>query len=66
MAESEKRRATYADLEAVPPHLVAEIINGELRTHPRPSTRHAGASSALGIRLGSAFQFGEHGGPGGW
>jgi len=60
-----KKPATYADLEAVPEHLVAEIIDGVLQTHPRPSFRHGGAASALNIRLGGAFQFGG-GGPGGW
>jgi Uma2 family endonuclease len=65
MAEPVKRRATYADLEAVPEHLVAEIIDGELVTHPRPSPRHGAASSALGAELGEAFQKGR-GGPGGW
>ena len=66
MAEPAKKRATYADLEAVPPHLVAEIIDGELVTHPRPSPRHGLTSSALGGRLSNRFQFGEGGGPGGW
>jgi Uma2 family endonuclease len=63
---AEKRRpATYADLAAVPEHLVAEIINGELRTMPRPAPKHARASSRLGVRIGGAFDLGE-GGPGGW
>jgi Uma2 family endonuclease len=66
MGETRKRNATYADLEAVPPHLVAEIIDGELMTHPRPSPRHGGAASALNGRLSSRFQFGDGGGPGGW
>lgn len=65
MAEPAKRRATYADLEAVPEHLVAEIIDGELVTHPRPSPRHGATASALGIKLGNPFQFGTDG-PGGW
>jgi Uma2 family endonuclease len=65
MGESAKKRAAYADLEAVPPHLVAEIIDGELLTHPRPSPRHGAASSALGARLMDSFQFGGNG-PGGW
>jgi Uma2 family endonuclease len=65
MAEPAKKRATYADLEAVPPHLVAEIIDGELVTHPRPSPRHGVASSVLGMKLGDAFQLGGNG-PGGW
>lgn len=63
---AEKRsRATYADLLAVPSNMVAEIINGELRTLPRPAPRHAKASSVLGMRIGPPFQLGE-GGPGGW
>jgi len=59
------RPATYADLEAVPPHLVAEIIDGELVTHPRPLPRHTMATFALGGEIGSPFQKGQ-GGPGGW
>ncbi len=46
MADPAKRQATYADLEAVPPHLVAEIIHGALVTHPRPSPRHASAATS--------------------
>jgi Uma2 family endonuclease len=65
MNKPAKRAATYADLEAVPPHLVAEIIRGALVTHPRPSPRHGAAAFALGNRLGSGYQYGE-GGPGGW
>lgn len=59
------RPATYADLEAVPAHLVAEIVFGTLVTRPRPHRRHGGAASALGAVATSAFQFGN-GGPGGW
>ena len=59
------RRATYADLEAVPPHLVAEIVDGRLETHPRPAPRHGLAANRLGIKLGNPFDLGE-GGPGGW
>jgi len=58
-------RATYADLEAVPPHLVAEIIGGRLVTHPRPRPRHARAGSALGGVIGGAFDWGADA-PGGW
>jgi Uma2 family endonuclease len=65
MAEPAKRPATYADIEAAPEHLVAEIIDGELVTHPRPSPRHGATASALGARLSQSFQFGENG-PGGW
>lgn len=65
MADPAQRRATYADLQAVPPHLVAEIIHGALVTHPRPAPRHAGATFALGSRIGPGYQDGV-GGPGGW
>ena len=65
MAHLAQRAATYEDLLAVPEHLVAEILFGELVTHPRPAPRHAIASSALGGVLAPPFQFGS-GGPGGW
>jgi Uma2 family endonuclease len=63
---AEKRcRATYADLEAVPPGKVAELIGGQLYVMPRPAPRHANAASVLGGKLSGPFQFG-YGGPGGW
>ena len=52
MAEPAKKRATYADVLAAPPHVVAEIIDGVLETHPRPSPRHSAAAVALGVELG--------------
>ncbi|MDH3031654.1 Uma2 family endonuclease [Methylobacterium fujisawaense] len=65
MAEAAVRQATYADLEAVPAHLVAEIIDGVLETHPRPRPRHAMAAADLSTLLGTPFRYGR-GGPGGW
>ncbi|HEY5817220.1 MAG TPA: Uma2 family endonuclease [Mesorhizobium sp.] len=65
MADPVKRPATYADLEAVQPHLVAEIIDGELMTHPRASPRHGATANSLGDELTGPFQKGR-GGPGGW
>ena len=65
MSDTAKRPATYAELEAVPPHLVAEIIFGDLVTHPRPVPRHATAQNALSGELTGPFQKGA-GGPGGW
>ncbi|AKT38584.1 Uma2 family endonuclease [Chondromyces crocatus] len=68
MGEPAKKRpqvATYADLEAVPSHLVGEIIGGTLFMSPRPAMPHALASSTLGMVLGPPFQLGV-GGPGGW
>jgi Uma2 family endonuclease len=64
-AAEKRRAATYADLEAVPSHLVAEIIHGELRTMPRPAPRHAKAASFLGGELHGPYHRGI-GGPGGW
>ncbi|XXT16544.1 Uma2 family endonuclease [Sorangium sp. So ce429] len=60
-----QRRATYADLEAVPPHKVAELVRGTLHVFPRPAPRHAWTSSGLGAELIGPFQRGR-GGPGGW
>jgi Uma2 family endonuclease len=60
-----KRPASYEDLLKVPDHLVAEILEGELYTTPRPAVPHAVAASALGSELGGPFHQGR-GGPGGW
>jgi Uma2 family endonuclease len=59
------RRATYADLEAVPSTKVAELIGGVLHVMPRPASRHARASTRLTVTLGGPFDLGQ-GGPGGW
>ena len=58
-------RATYQDVLDAPEHRVAEIVDGTLHTHPRPTPPHAVASSSLGSDLLTTFQFGR-GGPGGW
>jgi Uma2 family endonuclease len=57
--------ATYTDLLNVPDHLIAEVIDGDLYTTPRPAPRHADASSGLGGALRNPFDRGR-GGPGGW
>src|SRR5689334_1041236 len=59
------RRATYADLEAVPPGKMAELIDGELYVFPRPAPRHLNAGSELISALRPPFHHGD-GGPGGW
>jgi Uma2 family endonuclease len=59
------RPATYDDLVAVPDHLVAEIVDDELWTSPRPAPRHATASSRLTVRIGGSFEPAGRG-PGGW
>ena len=65
MADPAKKIATYADIEALPPHVVGELIYGSLVTHPRPSPPHSVAQNSLGDELTSPFQKGR-GGPGGW
>src|SRR5512140_3162401 len=60
-----KRPATYADLEALPPNVVGEIVEGELYASPRPAIPHAVAASHLGGELFAPFYRGR-GGPGGW
>jgi len=59
------RPATYEDVLALPDHVVGEIVAGELFVSPRPSPRHAVASSTLGGELNGRYHQGR-GGPGGW
>ena len=65
MGDPAKRRATYEDVLAAPPHVIAEVAHGVLHTQPRPAVPHARASSVLGAQLGGPFDRGK-GGPGGW
>jgi Uma2 family endonuclease len=65
MAKVLTRPATYEDLLQVPDHLIAEIVEGELYTSPRPSGPHERAMSGIHRRIGPPFDDGE-GGPGGW
>lgn len=65
MADPAKKRATYDDVLAAPPHKVAEVIHGVLHVSPRPAKPHALAATALGEELGPPFKRGR-GGPGGW
>ncbi|MCB9727935.1 MAG: Uma2 family endonuclease [Deltaproteobacteria bacterium] len=64
-AAEHERGPTYADVVALPPHLVGEILGGELFASPRPAPRHARAASRLGALLGGPFDLGISG-PGGW
>jgi Uma2 family endonuclease len=65
VAEPARKRATYEDVLAAPPHKVAEIVDGELVLSPRPAQPHAAAASALLEEIGPPFKRGR-GGPGGW
>jgi len=60
-----RKRASYADLAALPDHVVGEILAGDVYASPRPRFRHARAAAWLDRRLGPPFDDGV-GGPGGW
>ncbi len=60
-----RRPASYQDVLGAPANMVAELIEGALQLHPRPSPRSLHASSSLGGELVSPFDKGR-GGPGGW
>jgi Uma2 family endonuclease len=54
-----EKPATYEDLLKVPDYLVAEIIDGELFTSPRPAVPHAYAAGALLATLVARLQRGQ-------
>jgi Uma2 family endonuclease len=60
-----RKGASYEDLRRVPPHLVAELLDGELHATPRPALRHARVATVLGSEIVGPFDRGR-GGPGGW
>lgn len=57
--------AVEAAFRATPDTSVAEILDGELFTMPRPARRHTRAASRLGAQVSLPFDLGA-GGPGGW
>jgi Uma2 family endonuclease len=59
------RPATYDDLVALPDTVVAEIVNGELHSSPRPGPPHVESNVVLAGHLVPPFHQGR-GGPGGW
>lgn len=59
------RFASYDDILALPEHVTGEIIDGELHTQPRPTSRHARVELGIGRALFGSFDLGD-GGPGGW
>jgi Uma2 family endonuclease len=64
VGKTAQRPATYEDLLQVPDHLVAEIVEGELFTSPRPTGTHERAAGAIYSRL--RFLLDEIDDPGGW
>jgi Uma2 family endonuclease len=57
--------AVEAAFRAVPDTMIAEILDGELHTMPRPARPHTNTASLLGGELHAPFRRGR-GGPGGW
>ncbi len=64
MVSVARPRATYADIEALPPGVNGQILDGELVAMPRPGGSHAGAASNLVIALGG--RYGTRRDDGGW
>lgn len=60
------RPATYEDILRLPGNVIGEIVNGELYVSPRPSAKHAIATSRLLSEIDGPFHSGKGGGPGGW
>ena len=61
------REVTYADIAALPEHLIGEIIDGELIVSPRPAPKHALAATKTSQDLaGYDRKAGGAAGPGGW
>ena len=53
---------TLADLDALPPGIVGEIIEGVLYTMTKPRARHQRTGTGIGSDLRGAFDLGR-GGP---
>ena len=64
--KSARKPVTYDDLRRVPEHLVAEIVDGELFTSPRPATPHAHAAMQLGAMLVGGFDGDDPDDASGW
>lgn len=67
MADPARRRATYADLAALPEGTRAEVIGGELHTSPAPLPRHSKAEGAIRRFVGGPYDDDDGArGAGGW
>ncbi|MFO0619138.1 MAG: Uma2 family endonuclease [Polyangiaceae bacterium] len=65
MGDPASKRATLADLDALPPSVAGELIQGVLHTMTRPRARHRSAGTILAGDINGPYQRGR-GGPGGW
>lgn len=64
MADPAAKRATWADLEALPEHVRGELIGGVLYTQATPRPRHQRAVVTIARRVAGPYD--ADGGPGGW
>jgi len=65
MSDAARRLAIYADLLAVPPHIRAELIAGDIVVAPSPTPLHQSTVGSVYAELRAPFERGR-GGPGGW
>jgi Uma2 family endonuclease len=65
MTKPSPKAPTLADLDALPPGIVGEIINGVLYTMTKPRAPHQNTTRRIGGRIGDRFEDGIEG-PGGW
>ena len=65
---SAPRLATYADLEALPEDVKAEIFDGVIETQPGPMLPHGRTQGVISSVVGMPYDYGggSGGGPGGW
>ena len=45
MNNTAAKPATYEDILGLPEHIIGEIINGRIESHPRPAPKHALANN---------------------
>lgn len=65
MAQRLSHPPTLADLEALPPGIKGEIIEGVMYTMTRPRARHQSVGGSIHADVFNPFQR-KRGGPGGW
>jgi Uma2 family endonuclease len=65
MHATARQHASYADIEALPPHVTGQIVDGELYVSPRPALSHARTASLLSYYVIGAYDV-ERPAPDGW
>lgn len=59
------QHARYADIEALPPHVTGQIVDGELYVSPRPAFSHARVANLLSMLITAEFDYNRPA-PDGW